>query len=65
MSKVRVVAMTLYADTVLSGHYLVWGVISISVTNAAIILAMVVVFVLALVVPFPHGRDDSSREPRP
>ncbi len=57
--------MTLYADTVLSGHYLVWGVISISVTNAAIIVAMVVVFVLALVVPFPHARDDGSREPRP
>ena len=65
VSKVRVVAMTLYADSVLSGHYLEWGVISISVTNAAIIVAMVVVFVLALVVPFPHGRDDSSREPRP
>ena len=57
--------MTLHAYSVLSGHYLVWGVISISVTNAAIIVAMVVVFVLALVVPFPHGRDDSSREPRP
>ena len=65
MSEVRAVAMTLHAYSVLSGHYLVWGVISISVTNAAIIVAMVVVFVLALVVPFPHGRDDSSREPRP
>ena len=57
--------MTLHAHSVLSGHYLDWGVISISVTNAAIILAMVVVFVLALVLPFPHSRDDSSQEPRP
>ena len=65
VSKVRVVAMTLDAYTVLSGHYLEWGVISISVTNAAIIVAMVVVFVLALVVPFPHARDDAPREPRP
>ena len=63
VSKVRVVAMTLYAYSVLSGHYLEWGVISISVTNAAIIVAMVVVFVLALVVPFPHGRDDVRGNP--
>ena len=48
--------------TVLAGRYLDWGVISISVTNAAIIAAMVVVFVLALVLPFPHddGDDDST-----
>ena len=42
-----------------SGRYLSWGVIHISVTNALIILAMVVVFVLALVLPFPgHGDDE-------
>jgi hypothetical protein len=57
--------MALHAYSVLSGHYLDWGVISISVTNAAIIVAMVVVFVLALVVPFPHDRHDRSQEPRP
>lgn len=58
--------MALPAVSVLSGRYLDWGVISISVTNAAIIVAMVVVFVLALIVPFPHDRhDDESREPRP
>ena len=50
---------------VLAGRYLDWGVISISVTNAAIIVAMVVVFVLALVLPFPHGRDESPPERRP
>jgi hypothetical protein len=58
--------MALHPYAILSGHYLDWGVISISVTNAAIIVAMVVVFVLALVVPFPHDRgDDGPQEPRP
>ena len=58
--------MALHAGSVLTGHYLEWGVISISVTNAVIIVAMVVAFVLALVVPFPRGRhDDESQEPRP
>jgi hypothetical protein len=47
-----------------AGRYLDWGVISISVTNAAIIVAMVVVFVLALVVPFPRDHDDNG-ERRP
>jgi hypothetical protein len=49
---------------VLAGRYIDWGVISISVTNAAIIAAMVVVFVLALVAPFPRDRDDDG-ERRP
>jgi hypothetical protein len=38
-------------------RYLHWGVIQISVTNFVIIVAMVVVFALALIVPFPgNGR---------
>ena len=43
-----------------SGRYLHWGVIDVSVTNALIILAMIVVFVLALVIPFGrgHGGDE-------
>jgi len=58
--------MALQPETILGGHYLDWGVISISVTNAAIIVAMVIVFVLALVVPFPHDRGDNGpQEPRP
>lgn len=64
MSEAGAIAMALHAYSVLSSHYLDWGVISISVTNAAIIVAMVVVFVLALVVPFPHNRGDTPREPR-
>ena len=40
-----------------AGKYLTWGVVSISLTNFLVIVVMVVVFVLALVVPFPrdHG----------
>ena len=39
-----------------AGHYLHWGVISVSVTNLLIIITMVVLFGLALVVPFPGDR---------
>ena len=35
------------------GHYLHWGVISISVANLVVIGVMVLLFVLALVLPFP------------
>ncbi len=45
-----------------AGRYLEWGVFSISLANALIILAMVVVFVLALVVPFGHRRDRPGPE---
>jgi hypothetical protein len=45
-----------------SGHYFHWGVVQISLANLLIIIAMVVVFVLALVIPFPGGRADSTRE---
>lgn len=40
--------------------YLHWGVVQISLTNALVIVAMVVVFALALVVPFPAPRDDDG-----
>jgi hypothetical protein len=39
-----------------AGHYLQWGVISVSVTNLLIVIAMLVLFGLALVVPFPGHR---------
>jgi hypothetical protein len=38
------------------GHYLHWGVIQISVANFVVIVAMIVVFVAALLVPFPKGK---------
>ncbi len=49
-----------------AGHYVHWGVILISVTNLMVIVAMVILFVLALVVPFPgtrHVDDQERREP--
>ena len=42
--------------TAAAGHYLHWGVISVSVTNLLIVIAMLVLFGLALVVPFPGQR---------
>ena len=39
-----------------TGHYLHWGFIQLSVANAVVILLMVVVFVLALIIPFRAGR---------
>ena len=52
------------ASGLLSGnaHYLHWGVIQISLTNFLIIVAMVVLFVLALVLPFPKPRTDDQDE---
>ena len=41
-----------------AGKYVDWGVISNSLTNLLIIIGMVVDFVLALVVPFPHAHED-------
>lgn len=38
------------------GHYLHWGVIQISLSNFLVIIAMIVVFVVALLLPFPGGR---------
>jgi hypothetical protein len=45
-----------------AGAYLHWGVISVSVTNALIVLAMVILFVLALIVPFPEPHRDIDDE---
>ncbi len=40
-----------------AGRYIHWGVLSISLTNFLIIVGMIVIFVLALVVPFPGAHD--------
>ena len=49
-----------------SGSYVHVGVFNLSVTNLLIIGAMVVVFVLALLLPFPGSDDlDQSRGDRP
>ncbi len=38
------------------GHYLHWGFIQLSLANGIVIVTMVVVFGLALVLPFRSGR---------
>ncbi len=45
--------------------YLHWGFVLISVPNLLMIAGMVVVFVFALLLPFPHGRTPSRREDGP
>jgi hypothetical protein len=54
--------MILIADG--AGRYVSSGLIQISVTNLVIIGLMILVFVLALVLPFPgrHHHDSSDRD---
>jgi hypothetical protein len=44
--------------------YLHWGFILISVPNLLVIAAMIVLFALALIVPFPHVEetDDAAHK---
>jgi hypothetical protein len=44
--------------------YVHWGFILISVPNLLVIVGMVVLFAIALVVPFPHAEegDDGDRK---
>ena len=46
------------------GRYISWGVIQISVANLAIIGVMVLLFILALVVPFPTHDEQPEQEGR-
>jgi uncharacterized membrane protein len=48
---------------VVSGTYLNWGVIQLSLTNFLIIVIMLVVFALAILVPF-NSRHDRNRGDR-
>lgn len=53
------------AAGLLGGHayFVHWGVVQISLANLMVIVLMVVLFVLALVLPFPHAdRDDDAQE---
>jgi hypothetical protein len=38
------------------GRYIHWGWFQMSLANFIVILAMIAVFVLAIVIPFPKGR---------
>jgi hypothetical protein len=53
------------ASAAVGGTYLHWGVINLSLTNLAIICGMILLFVLALLLPFPHGRTDRAPERHP
>ena len=39
------------------GRYLHWGIIQISLANVIVIGLMLLAFVLALLLPFPKGKD--------
>ena len=39
------------------GRYIHWGVLQISVANLVVIGIMILLFVAALLLPFPKGRD--------
>jgi hypothetical protein len=41
-------------------HFLHWGVVQISLANLIVIVLMLVVFAAAVLVPFPHGHDDTD-----
>ena len=42
------------------GHYINWGFIQISVANLTVIILMIIVFILAILIPFhrPGGGGD-------
>lgn len=42
-------------------YFLHWGVVQITLANLLIVVAMIVVFALALVLPFPGGRKRRRR----
>lgn len=48
-----------------SGSFLDWGIVHISVGNLVVIATMLVVFALAIVVPFPRHHDDRATTPAP
>ena len=41
-----------------SANYLEWGWLSISVPNLIVILVMILLFALAIVLPFPKDRQN-------
>lgn len=43
------------------GTYLTWGWLGISVTNLVVMLTTILVFVVALAVPFPRDDEEDER----
>ena len=50
------VSIVALASAAAGGTYLSWGIFDIQLGNLIVILVMLVLFVLALVLPFPVGR---------
>ncbi|HET8601006.1 MAG TPA: hypothetical protein VFL99_11825 [Segeticoccus sp.] len=46
-----------------SGSFIHWGVLNVSVANLVVIAVMVLLFLLAIALPFPHAAVDT--EPLP
>jgi hypothetical protein len=44
--------------------YLSWGFILISIPNLLMIVGMILLFIVALVAPFPHGSEEPGAEER-
>jgi hypothetical protein len=44
--------------------YLSWGFVLISIPNLLMIIGMIVLFIVALVAPFPHGTDEKGAKER-
>jgi len=44
-----------------NGHYIHWGFIQISVANLTVILLMILVFVLAILIPFPKRKEGDRK----
>ncbi len=40
-----------------TGYYIHWGFVQLSLANLVVIALMVIVFVLALILPFPGRKD--------
>jgi hypothetical protein len=40
--------------------YLEWGILQISIPNLIVILLMILSFILALVIPYPHSASASA-----
>lgn len=43
-----------------AGTYVNWGVLHISLANLVIIVAMIVIFAIAVLAPYPHKGDDAE-----
>jgi hypothetical protein len=59
MSSLVHLTAAVMADLNQPATYLKWGFIQVSRGNLIVILIMIVLFVLALVLPFPQGKDES------